>query len=346
MNKFSFYRWLAGLLPHELIAAAILRAIITTGEPAGNGQFYDMPISLLVERWDARRERWFHWHWQNLDDKKKRGWKNGRAWWRFFGDYLELRAEWLLLGHSSTAIGFDFAGDDDFQVHLAINRLFSIWLTVHHFKPLSRFFSPIARNFGYETSLKIFDGSLWFHFAFNEMWGARTFHRWWIPNWISVWLPATYKEYPAGPGFYVTFNFNRLILGSRKMIIEDIGEPKTVEIPIEPDNSMGLHYFAEFQKEKVTRYRSHFPWWKTVQYVVRISCDNPPLHAGKGENSYDLDDDGIFGVTYEAQTIEEAIAKYQESVYSDRKRYGAPNYAQQGRPSVDVSNSDIPVSPC
>jgi hypothetical protein len=321
--KFKLYRWLANNLPRDLVTAAIIRAFMATGEPAGNGQYHDMPISLLFQRWETPGDRWFYWHWQNLDDGKK-GWRNGRAWWSFFHGWLKLRAEWSLFGHSSTAIGFDLAADEeDFQGHLAIYRLFSIWLTVERFEPLHRYFRSVSLGYGYETSIKWHSGSLWVHVLYNEMWGAGSVDRWWILGWVSVWKASRYKDYPDG-GFYICFDFDRMIFGSRKLDREKIGEPVTAEIPIEPDNRMGFHYFATFQKQRWTRYRGHFPWWKTVTDEIEVETKDPPLHAGKGENDWDLDDDGIFGVTFNCTTVEEAIAKYQESVYEDRKKYGMP----------------------
>lgn len=49
------------------------------------------------------------------------------------------------------------------------------------------------------------------------------------------------------------------------------------------------------------------------------------MHQGKGENSYDQDDDGIFGMGVPGTTLEEAIKGYQDAVSRDRKRYGMPD---------------------
>jgi hypothetical protein len=80
-----------------------------------------------------------------------------------------------------------------------------------------------------------------------------------------------------------------------------------------------------FMAEKHTRWRSHFPWFKKEHCYIEIKVDDPPLHAGKGENSWDMDDDGIFSMGVDGTTLEHGIAGYQKAVYRDRQKYGLPN---------------------
>jgi hypothetical protein len=52
---------------------------------------------------------------------------------------------------------------------------------------------------------------------------------------------------------------------------------------------------------------------------------DPPQFAGKGENSWDCDDDGIYGCTYETGNWAEAVRRYVAEVESYRERYGQPS---------------------
>jgi hypothetical protein len=98
---------------------------------------------------------------------------------------------------------------------------------------------------------------------------------------------------------------------------------------MEPDNSHGYHYIGQFMLEEHRWWRSYFPRHKRVHRYVDIRVDEPPMHAGKGENSYDLDDDGIFGMGVPCETVEEAIKGYQEAVDRNRKKYGFPSHISE-----------------
>lgn len=83
------------------------------------------------------------------------------------------------------------------------------------------------------------------------------------------------------------------------------------------------------------RFRSHIPYslWHREWVSVEMKIDKPPMRAGKGENSWDLDDDGSFGLymtwPHERPTWNNreamnrlAIADYVESALKDAKKYG------------------------
>lgn len=158
-----------------------------------------------------------------------------------------------------------------------------------------------------------------------------------LPNGIHFWWAVDYIKgsMPTGGGWRLSIDFDRIIRGSYEREERQIeGTILNVEVPIEPDNSLGLRYLGTFTRMEETRWRSHWPWnkKKSTQYW-KIEFKNPPMHAGKGENSWDLDDDGIMGCSALVETLQEAIKDYQERVYRDRKKYGMPDViykAQRG----------------
>jgi hypothetical protein len=93
---------------------------------------------------------------------------------------------------------------------------------------------------------------------------------------------------------------------------------------------------------KVTLFLAHWkrprlPWGRTMrrarvlvspnEYGRPPSGDDPGSGSiptpGKGENSWDCDQDGTCSMTCEATTVEEAAASMFQSVMRDRRRYGS-----------------------
>lgn len=152
-----------------------------------------------------------------------------------------------------------------------------------------------------------------------------------LPRGVHLWPSVDYMRdsMPTGGGWRFSIDFDYIILGSYERDVETIGEPVVMDIPIEPDNRLGLRYSARFQRYREIRWRGHFPWRKRIQLLWEVESDNPPLHSGKGENSWDQDDDGIFGCSVIADTIEGAVAEYVAKCHRDRKRYGLPGVIYQ-----------------
>lgn len=70
-------------------------------------------------------------------------------------------------------------------------------------------------------------------------------------------------------------------------------------------------------------------WWMSNRwrgYDIRV--DHPPMHQGKGEDSWNMDDDGIFGMSSQADSPEGAVWDYVRAVERDRSRYGMPTASQ------------------
>ena len=271
-------------------------------------------------------------HDQNLTDGKGPLWRHGRAWWLIETRDTEhwrhgpgARLEWSVGRDSHFAVEVTILDDegDDIQIGLGVPWLFRCWLTLTHLPLLNRIPYKWRRNFGYQTGLKIYSGAIWIQVLHAEMWGAAPVWRR-SPSWISLWKSVGYKEY-RGVGFYISFSFDSLIFGGYERMEMNIGDPIIAEIPIEPDNSLGMYYVATFQRQEEVRWRSNFPWRKRRNTYWEISTDHPPLHAGKGENSYDQDDDGIFGCSVDGETIQEAIDAYRAKCLRDRERYGLPD---------------------
>ena len=66
-------------------------------------------------------------------------------------------------------------------------------------------------------------------------------------------------------------------------------------------------------------------WFAKTQISTSIDCPKGIPFAGKGENSWDCGDDGLFGWGAEGDVVEHAIAHGVEIVLTNRRRYGMPS---------------------
>lgn len=67
-------------------------------------------------------------------------------------------------------------------------------------------------------------------------------------------------------------------------------------------------------------------WWQRRMEGVEIELEHPPMYAGKGENSWDCDDDATYSITTrKVMSPLEAAAYYREHVLEQRERYGKPS---------------------
>lgn len=61
-------------------------------------------------------------------------------------------------------------------------------------------------------------------------------------------------------------------------------------------------------------------WFKRTGQEVTLNIPKGIPFAGKGENSWDCGDDGLFGIG--GDSIDDAIRRAQEAVTERRRRYG------------------------
>ena len=132
----------------------------------------------------------------------------------------------------------------------------------------------------------------------------------WMPRWIRN------RE-------LCLFNFD-WIVGRDKVSREQLEGPTRMLFTV--GEWPGDEYTVEVSRERMT-------WRNRVRSITRTYWDvktpdgekAPPI-PGKGENSWDIDDDGIYGSSYDTPTVEEAFAKFRESVIKSRRRYGGDNW--------------------
>ena len=110
----------------------------------------------------------------------------------------------------------------------------------------------------------------------------------------------------------VSLDLRRMVLGKRVYESEELALVPCV-IPM-PEGD----YRAVAKVKRVTRGFSR--WFKRTANEVTLDIPKGIPFAGKGESSYDCDDDGLFGIS--GSSIDDAIRRAQDAVNDSRRRYG------------------------
>ncbi len=236
-------------------------------------------------------------HAQNLNEKPggRTGsiFRHGRCWLYFgrndVGRCPELRLEWsLFTPFWHVGIEFGEAYENTVQVSLACG-LFSVWLTLEGFRgdwlPRDR-----------ESGIAFHNQSLWIK-PWSRRWEHRSADPWWVRG--------------------VSISFVDLLLGRWKYSERSLSKHDAL-IPM----GEGAYPATVEIKERT---------WKRPRWFARrmigASIDIPggiPF-MGKGENSWDCGEDGLYGMSCDAKTVEEAIGQVVASVLRSRRRHGKPS---------------------
>lgn len=110
----------------------------------------------------------------------------------------------------------------------------------------------------------------------------------------------------------LSLDLRRLVLGDRVYEAEELALVPC-HVPMPEGN-----YPAVAKVQRVTRGFSR--WFKRIGTEVQLNIPKGIPFAGKGENSWDCDDDGLFGLG--GDSIDDAIRRAQEAVTERRRRYG------------------------
>lgn len=134
--------------------------------------------------------------------------------------------------------------------------------------------------------------------------------------------PGTYDRAPAWRDFHL--DLVDLVLGRPVFEERVIREGIDVVVPL-PERS----YPAKAKLTTATWKRPRWPF-TTTRDSVWLDVGAPGLpFAGKGENSWDLGDDGFYGIGSEGHSIPKAIGHAVTATLERRKQYGDPSWLRK-----------------
>lgn len=272
-------------------------------------------------------ERGLWWHWQNLNEDKS-GRPKGKPWsgrvWFHWKHRTEVRIEWHIGLKQVRLFGFEVqmwpSGAADEDVTLSLHTpIAALYLSLN--SPLT---DALVRRLipeGYDDrtialELSASDGSVG---------GAGTI-RWmlWMPD--CTWR-STDPKWRRGYWNPIDTIFGRYVHTQEHISLTD-----TV-VPLSEGN-----YSCT-----VEMYRSIWrrPRWPIAKTIIRANVEMavPIPIPGKGENSWDIEDDATYSVTLPADSPEDAVLKVAASIQERRERHGGPDWVPDAGWPVGVVNS-------
>lgn len=233
----------------------------------------------------------------------------GRHWfWRDEHYKSRVHLEWYLLWRSrSCGVSVTFNGCDDegLLLHLAIPFLFNVYIGLT-FAWINRLMPtrPYKRADGTvmalpderECSLSIHSGCLWWSFYRNP-------NEW---NWDDPrWMRGSFD--PA-----------KFFLGDVKHWREDEAPVDgVIQLPEGEYQFKGSTYIGVWKRPR---------WLATRDRIYHVDFDPPLPIPGKGTESYNCDDDGTYGCSGPAESLEAFLQQQVKQTLEHRERYGGKKW--------------------
>lgn len=141
--------------------------------------------------------------------------------------------------------------------------------------------------------------------------------------WVTLWSPG--DEWTAGDRNY-SFDIEKLVLGETLYSSTET-DRGMFRIQIEKDEPM---YEGEYRASISTWRYARFPFIFMSRPVYKLDIGAGIPIPGKGENSWDCDEDAIYGISTCAADLYEAVEKLRDSVNESRRRYGGAGWRPSG----------------
>ena len=253
-----------------------------------------------------------HFHAQNLNRKPHEGYgpmrRQGRCWLHARGRDGRVdggptfTAEWQIpttFWHAKLELG---DGEHDLSVDLACG-LFALWLGANRILP------PAWRVRERRIGVSCHDGT-----AHISLWENPNEWRRSDPRWMR--FSVTPLDILLGKHVYRT---RELADGSAVIPLPEAAYPARITI------------------SEATWTRPRWPWPRRI-IRAEVEVDGGIPVPGKGENSWDIDDDAIYSLTTPAASLPEAVAAMVRSVLESRLRHGG---SMGWRPPAAALRADV-----
>jgi hypothetical protein len=308
----KFWKWLSGKLPKQLVFWAAVRVMGGNQREDGTIEVSSDEIAERLNHW--REYAWTHplrYHSQNLTNGKMPMWKHGRGWLYLWSKTIGL--EWCFLQSSSNFSATITVGGEEshqLQFHLELPYLFSVFLSFQKFLHFRDWHYWGA--FGRKTGIQYFANAFWFYLWHNDD-ETRFAMR---PKIHGIHIH--YEKH----GCMISFHLADFFFGLAQYTTIDLSTSQGMVILPEGAYPVNVRIFESTWKR---------PRWPRPVKMIRADVEavdqqhGIPSHAGKGENSWDLEDDALFSMTLPVSTPEEALKRVADSILRDRQKYGMPD---------------------
>lgn len=232
--------------------------------------------------------------------------------WSFFGGrVLGGLRDWL-----TADVQIRFSDDEDRGItfHLSLSRLASVWITLPLPRALLTPWMINDRVFG--VRLGYIGDIAWILFAHAE-WAEDCG----MTDYYRRQNPRRHTNAQLWPGWEVKLRWPPVLtwLFGRAKTDKRVVSVTPVEIPLD-----GRTYPATVALEAWETRRARWPWAYRRRLSSNIEVPAPPRFAGKGENSWDCGDDGIYGMSSSELSPASVVGQYVKRVLENRERYGMP----------------------
>lgn len=256
----------------------------------------------------------FSWRWQNLDDDLRIPDQSptilglpvpdlrhqGRAWFDWYirptdRKPFKFEADWSF-GKAVWSSGFSYSRKNSgtITLHASLRPIASVYLILKHLWPRSE------HQESHTYSISLSEGAL--HYDLGKPGSGDEWRRDDPLNWMRGCIFLKDK-----------------ILGRADCKAEKVG-PVVDAIASFPEGD----YPLKLQREIRTWKHPRWPW-PLVHRYVDIEAVRPAESQGKGENSWDLGPDGIWGMSSPGHSYEDAVAAYVKATLRDRRKQGHLN---------------------
>lgn len=183
-------------------------------------------------------------------------------------------------------------GDGDvFMFHIALPFLLNLFFVLKSWGLSRKFNLPDSwpRTTGFYITPELMVAQIW--------------------NDDSVWRKGKSRHWSISPG--------QLLLGQQKFTRETLWEG-IASVPM-PEGE----YEATVKHKRMTWTRKRFPFLRKTRTGWDFEFGDYGIPVpGKGENSWDLGEDAIYGISVSGDTLDDAIERVRESAFTSRDRYG------------------------
>lgn len=198
-------------------------------------------------------------------------------------------------------LGFNLKAEEtDRQLSIYVWRLFSVWFTLEN-KRFKYRGDPLETGIVWDSKQHVIKIELLSQQGMDSSKPAVIYKYW------------NYRDWLFGRPIYSESRHRDVLLGQRR-------QEYFMKMP-EGKYKMGMDFYTSYW------HRPRSPFVKTIERV-EITPEKPVPTPGKGENSWDLDEDATYSSTMpvRGRSPEELVADFKQSTMERRERYGGKNW--------------------